>query len=72
MKLQPDTTHLWTPAQCGLYHTQLNQYKRDNNVWLVYSPKTGWRKSVNDDEWFAEELTLGFLIDLVGINDRPP
>jgi hypothetical protein len=63
MKLQPDTTHLWTPARCGLYTTQLNQYKRDNNAWLVYSPKTGWRKSVNDNEWFAEEAELGYFVE---------
>lgn len=58
MKLQPDTTHLsrWPSVY-------FNQYKRDNNSWLVYSPKTGWRKSANDNEWFAEETELGYFVE---------
>lgn len=63
MKLQPDTTHLWTPARCGLYHTQLNQYKRDNTTWMVYSPKTGWRDADLDDEWFDKVASLGYFVE---------
>lgn len=66
----PETaTHQWldalsTPQVATWFgHAERLAYYRDSpGGWEVYSPRYGWRKSDNDQEWFDTETELGYFV----------
>lgn len=59
-------THVWDPQDgfCDPYVRRLHLYRKDEDVWMVYSPITGWRLAANPAEWFEEETRQGFFKEI--------
>lgn len=70
----PDiATHVWTPAvdtsviriSAVVSAHRLAYFRKDEDgKWQVFSPRTGWRVSGNDAEWYDEEIKQGYLVPL--------
>lgn len=72
MNIPEFTTHVWTPAYeqalVGIYLRRMF-YKLQENKWYSYSPfSETWFPTLNNQDWFDEEIKEGYLVSLETFN----